>query len=214
MRSLGLFVMRVGMGGLLAGHGAQKLFGSFNGQGLEGTSGWLESVGMRPGKPWALLAGASEFGGGVLTTLGLLHPIGPITTLAPMLMATRKVHWGKPVWATQGGAELPLLNMTAATGLLMTGPGNLSLDRALGIRVPAPLVLLTIAGVTAGVVYGWTRPQPRAAQPAAEEPSTEQKSGRAPRPAEEASSAHEVTDVTTVVQPDHLLPRVAVGAAR
>jgi uncharacterized membrane protein YphA (DoxX/SURF4 family) len=61
----------------MAGHGAQKLFGSFGGPGLEGTSGFMEMLGMRPGRPWAYLAGLSEFGGGVLTALGLLYPMGP-----------------------------------------------------------------------------------------------------------------------------------------
>src|SRR5215218_7704938 len=51
---LSALALRLCTGGLLAGHGAQKLFGSFGGYGLAGTAGWLESMGMRPGKPWAL----------------------------------------------------------------------------------------------------------------------------------------------------------------
>lgn len=109
MVNFGLFVLRLAFGGLMAGHGAQKLFGWFSGYGLEGTSGWLESMGLRPGRPWAILAGLSEFGGGLLTLLGFLNPIGPIGSIGSMLMATRKVHWGKPIWGTSGGAELPVL---------------------------------------------------------------------------------------------------------
>jgi uncharacterized membrane protein YphA (DoxX/SURF4 family) len=71
------FIVRLAQGSLMAGHGAQKLFGSFGGPGLEGTSGFMEMLGMRPGRPWAYLAGLSEFGGGVLTALGLLNPLGP-----------------------------------------------------------------------------------------------------------------------------------------
>src|SRR5687768_2244305 len=73
---LGLLALRVTAGGLVPGHGAQKLFGAFGGHGLEGTAGWLESIGMKPGKVWAALAGASEFGGGTMTALGLGGPIG------------------------------------------------------------------------------------------------------------------------------------------
>jgi putative oxidoreductase len=104
MKDLGLLVLRGTAGGLLAGHGAQKLFGWFGGYGLEGTAGWLESLGLRPAREWALLAGVGEFGGGLLTALGLFHPVGPLMLLGPMAMATGKVHWGKSIWATEGGA--------------------------------------------------------------------------------------------------------------
>ncbi|HLZ70063.1 MAG TPA: DoxX family protein [Dehalococcoidia bacterium] len=154
MKDLGLLALRLTTGGLLMGHGSQKLFGKFNGPGLEGTGGWLESLGMKPGQRWALLAGGSEFGGGLLTALGLLSPIGPITTIAPMAMATGTVHRGKPIWVTEGGAELPVSNMAAAAALALTGPGKLSLDGLLGIRVPKALTLLALLGTAAGIGYG------------------------------------------------------------
>ena len=88
MLDLALFIIRLATGGLLAGHGAQKLFGSFGGHGLQGTAGWLESTGLKPGKAWALMAGSGEFGGGLLTLLGLGGPISSIATLSTMAMAT------------------------------------------------------------------------------------------------------------------------------
>ena len=42
MKDLGLLILRATTGALLAGHGAQKLFGAFKGPGLEGTAGMLE----------------------------------------------------------------------------------------------------------------------------------------------------------------------------
>src|SRR6185437_13461523 len=78
MRDVGLLILRLVMGGLLGGHGSQKLFGWFSGPGFSGTAGWLESIGLKPGTRWATAAAASEFGGGMLTTLGLFHPLGPI----------------------------------------------------------------------------------------------------------------------------------------
>ena len=54
----------------------QKLFGWFGGAGLEGTAGWMESMRLRPGTVWARLAGGSELGGGLLTALGFLNPLG------------------------------------------------------------------------------------------------------------------------------------------
>jgi putative oxidoreductase len=132
VNDLAALVVRLVQGSLLAGHGAQKLFGTFGGHGLEGTSGFMEMLGLRPGRPWAFLAGLCEFGGGVLTALGLLNPLGPMGIIASMSMATAKAHWGKPIWVTEGGAELPVTNTAISTALLLSGPGKYSLDRALG----------------------------------------------------------------------------------
>ena len=66
MVNLALLILRAILGSLMLGHGAQKLFGWWGGYGLDGTSAWLESMGLRPGRPWAIMAGGSEFGGGVL----------------------------------------------------------------------------------------------------------------------------------------------------
>jgi putative oxidoreductase len=159
---LGVLVLRLAVGGLLAGHGAQKLFGAFGGPGLAGTTGWMESMGYRPGQQWAILAGLSEFGGGTLTALGLLHPIGPIGTIGAMTVASLDVHGGKPIWVSQGGAELPVTNISAATALTLAGPGAFSLDRALGIQVPKPLAVLAAMAVAAGVIVAESRPKPEA----------------------------------------------------
>ena len=153
---VGLLALRLTVGGLLAGHGAQKLFGSFGGYGVEGTAGWLESMGLKPGKLYAYLAGGGEFGGGVLTALGLLGPLGPIINFGPMVTAWATVHSGKPIWVTSGGGELPLINLAASTALAFTGPGRYSLDRMLGIKVPRVLPALTAASVVAGIVGSLT----------------------------------------------------------
>ena len=98
----GLLILRLDLGGLLAGHGSQKLFGWFNGPGPQGTAAGFESMDLKPGPLWAFLAGASELGGGILTALGLLHPLGSLSTIGAMIMAIFKANWRKPVWATQG----------------------------------------------------------------------------------------------------------------
>jgi putative oxidoreductase len=157
MKDLGLLILRLIAGGLMAGHGAQKLFGWFGGGGLEGTAGMMEKMRLQPPKPWAILAGLSEFGGGLLTALGALGPVGPIGTISSMEMATLKAHWGKPIWVTKGGAELPLTNIGIALAVALLGPGKYSVDHALGLRVPRRLILvpgllLAGAGVAAGMI--------------------------------------------------------------
>src|SRR6266566_7300933 len=171
-RDLGLLVLRLAVGGLLAGHGSQKLFGWFQGPGLKGTAGWLESLGLTPGAPWATVASTSEFGGGVLTTLGFLHPLGPLGTMGAMIMATAKAHWGKPIWASAGGAELPVINMATALALILAGPGRFSLDHVLGIRLPRALVIaIAIVGAAMVAIGIGSRPTPPPA-PTAEQQAT------------------------------------------
>jgi putative oxidoreductase len=154
MVNLAALILRLVLGGLLAGHGAQKLFGSFSGPGLEGTSGFMEMLGLKPGRPWAYLAGLSEFGGGVLTLLGFLNPLGPLGVVGSMAMAARTAHKDKPIWVTEGGAELPLTNMAAATALILNGPGKWSLDRALGLSLPRWLAPLGLVAIILTVIYG------------------------------------------------------------
>ncbi len=163
-------IVRLAQGSLMAGHGAQKLFGSFGGPGLEGTSGFMEMLGMRPGRPWAYLAGISEFGGGVLTALGLLNPLGPLGIIGSMSMATRKAHWGKPIWVTEGGAELPVLNIAVSTALMIREPDRYSLDRVLGIRLPVWVGPLGLVGIILTVLYAELESdEPRAEQEEAQE---------------------------------------------
>jgi putative oxidoreductase len=153
VNDLAPFIVRLAQGSLMAGHGAQKLFGAFNGPGLEGTSGFMEMLGLRPGRPWAFMAGLSEFGGGVLTALGLLNPLGPLGIIASMSMATTKAHWGKPIWVTEGGAELPVLNLAVSTALMLREPDKYSLDRVLGVRLPVWVAPLGLAGILLTVRY-------------------------------------------------------------
>ena len=53
-------VVRIIVGLLFVGHGAQKLFGVVGGYGVSGTGAAFESMGMRPGKLNAVAAGAAE----------------------------------------------------------------------------------------------------------------------------------------------------------
>jgi putative oxidoreductase len=94
---LGRIVIRGVVGPLFIGHGTQKLFGWFEGAGLEGTGGFFEKLGLRPGKQHAAAAGIAETGGGVLLLLGAMAAIaerGPGTPsvdekLFPKLKGTK-----------------------------------------------------------------------------------------------------------------------------
>src|SRR5574341_529530 len=136
-----LLLLRVIVGLLLAGHGAQKLFGWFKGPGLGGFTGWLGSMGFRPARAWAWIATICEFGGGLLFALGLFSPLGSLGIAASMLTAASKVHWPK-IWATEGGIEFPLVNLSVVTAVGIAGPGAYSLDNAFGIRLSGTTALI------------------------------------------------------------------------
>jgi len=147
--SLGLVVLRVVVGLLLAGHGAQKLFGWFGGHGFARTVGFLQAKGFKPAPFWAMLGTLGEFVGGILLALGFLSPLGGIAIFASMLMAVLKFHWKQGLWSTQNGYEYPLV--LALVGLFFgwVGVGSYSLDALLGIALPG--VLFEI-GVVAAIV--------------------------------------------------------------
>jgi putative oxidoreductase len=147
----GVLLLRLGAGGILAGHGAQKLFGLFSGRGFQATAGMMESMNLRPGKLWAGMAGLSEFGGGILTALGFANPLGPIALQGAMFTASRRMHWKLPIFTAAGGPELPILYAVTGASIALTGPGRYSLDRLFGVRVPPALAALTGAGVAAGI---------------------------------------------------------------
>jgi len=128
----GLLVLRLVLGLMLVGHGSQKLFGLFGGPGLAGAGGFFHSLGFRPGKPMAMVAGASESGAGVLLALGLFTPLASAAVIGTLVVAG-SVHWAAGLWAQNGGYELPLAYVTAAGALAFTGPGAYSLDNALGL---------------------------------------------------------------------------------
>lgn len=128
----GLLLVRLVVGLTIAAYGAQKLFGVFGGPGLRGTEDFLDSLGFRPDRFHAWGLGVAEFGGGLLLALGWLTPLGAAAVLGVMVAAILTVHASKGFFVSDGGVEHPLLVGAVAAGLAFTGPGELSVDSALG----------------------------------------------------------------------------------
>jgi putative oxidoreductase len=157
--SAGLFALRLVVGLLMAGHGAQKLFGWLGGNGPGKTGDAFHSMGLRPGRQMAIAAGGSEALGGILIAAGLLTPLGAVLVMATMLVAIATAHWRRGLWSTDGGFEYNLVLIAAAFALAATGPGAWSADNALGIDaagLPWALGALALAsfGSTAVIVLG------------------------------------------------------------
>lgn len=128
------FVARLTIGGLFIGHGAQKLRGWFGGPGLEGTEQMMDALQMHPPRRNAVAAGATEAGAGALVAAGLATPLAAAGLIGVMTTAIRKVHAPKGVWNTEGGYEYNLVLIAVLAALAEAGPGELSLDHALGLE--------------------------------------------------------------------------------
>jgi len=152
---LGLLIVRSIVGFGIAAHGAQKLFGMFGGYGLEGTGGFMESLGFRPGVRYAFMAGMAEFTGGMLLALGLAGPIGPALIMVTMIVAIGTVHKGRGFFAANNGWELPLMFASGALAFALLGPGRYSLDFLLDVErfwTPARIIAVVAAALIAAVV--------------------------------------------------------------
>jgi putative oxidoreductase len=129
--NVGRLLLRGVVGPLFVGHGTQKLFGWFDGHGPDGTGGFFESIGLRPGKRHATAAGWSETLGGALLTLGALTPVAQTLITGTMVTAIRKVHAQNGPWVTANGFEYNLTLIALTAALTETGPGSPSVDAGL-----------------------------------------------------------------------------------
>ncbi len=130
----GRLAVRAVIGGLFVGHGTQKLFGWFGGPGPQGTAQMMGKLDMHPPEQNAALAGATEAAGGALLAAGLATPLAASSLIGTMITAIRKVHARNGVWVSNGGYEYNLVLIAALFGLVDSGPGAPSVDRALGIE--------------------------------------------------------------------------------
>ncbi len=153
---IGRLLLRLTVGGFFFGHGTQKLFGWFGGNGLEATAQGFEHIGLRSGRRNAIAAGAAEAGGGALLATAVATPLAASVLTATMLTAIRTVHAKNGPWVTNGGYEYNVVLIAAvlalaedgsrehpgrvATGALLTGAlGALGAHLA-NASQPAPVV--------------------------------------------------------------------------
>ncbi|MHB8506613.1 MAG: DoxX family protein, partial [Acidimicrobiales bacterium] len=120
--------LRIGLGGLMAGHGLQKLAGKFGGAGLDAAAQGFERMGFEPGKPYATAAGIAETVGGSLLAAGIWTPLGAAMITGAMTTAIAKVHAKNGVWASDGGFEYNATIIAAAFAITEAGPGFPALD--------------------------------------------------------------------------------------
>jgi putative oxidoreductase len=166
---IGRLLLRLTVGGFFFGHGTQKLFGWFGGHGIGPTAQMFESLGMRPGRRNAIAAGAAEAGGGAALALGLATPLAAGAITSVMLTAINRVHLKNGPWVTNGGYEYNAVLIAAALALTEVGPGELSLDHAMGNERSG--AGWTLAAAAIGVAGAVGAHQLAAAHPAPSEPA-------------------------------------------
>ena len=126
--------VRIGLGLVFIGHGAQKVLGAFGG--FDGKGGGLSQfmagsapLGLRPAGLWLGAAAVSELIGGILVFLGLLTRLGAALIACVMLVAIIGVHW--PNFFAPKGMEEPLALLAMALALIIAGGGQVSIDQML-----------------------------------------------------------------------------------
>lgn len=126
--------LRLALGVIFIGHGAQKVFGTFNGPGWAKWTAMSQAVPfsfMQPPKAWLAAAALSELVGGVLVLIGLLTRVGAFVLICTMLTAI-KLLW--PAFFAPTGIELPVALLAGALALLIGGGGQASIDQKLSGR--------------------------------------------------------------------------------
>lgn len=157
---LGLFILRVTVGVLLTLRGLQKLFGLFNGPGIDGMTATLTEAGFEQARLLAIAGGAVELVGGIMLVVGLATPMAVAGLLGLVgLIIAITMTGSEPVpllGETTRGLEASVLYAAALLALLFTGPGRWALDRKWGwSHRPrfSGIIWLVIVAVIVGLVW-------------------------------------------------------------
>lgn len=143
--NLALLVLRVAVGATIFAHGWNHLF---RGGKVQGTAGWFESLGMKPGILHAWFASVVELGAGVMLILGLLMPLAGAAVMGTMLVAWITNHRTNGFFIFRPGEGWEyVMNLTfAGFALGVLGAGEWSLDHVLDIEwSPAARLAVTAA---------------------------------------------------------------------
>ena len=133
--SWSLLIVRVVLGVIFFGHGAQKLFGWFGGYGLKGTIGYFQQALKIP--PWlTVFCALTECFGGLAVLVGFLSRPAALGLIIVMLVAIERVHWPNGFfinWSLQQGKghgyEMNLALIAIEAAVLIGGGGAVSVDR-------------------------------------------------------------------------------------
>ena len=125
--NVALLLIRVVVGGTLVAHGWMKATS------LAGTAGWFDSIGMKPGRLHARFAAFGEILAGGFLALGLLTSFAALGFVGLMAVAGYTSHRDSGFFIIEEGWEYVMILAVVAITIAMIGPGEWSLDHAIGI---------------------------------------------------------------------------------
>jgi putative oxidoreductase len=150
---LGLLALRLTVGLIFAAHGAQKAFGWWNGPGYAGWHRVIERMGFWPTSFWTAVSMAVELVSGLALAVGFLTPLAAASIVGQLIVIIVRVHLPSGFFNANRGIEFPLSLGGGALALTGTGPGAISVDRALGLAaspaVQLGLLLVFVLGALA-----------------------------------------------------------------
>jgi len=146
-RDFAALTLRAAIGPMFIAHGTNKVFGA---GGLEGTTRWFESLGLKPAHVHARMAAATEIGAGALLTLGVGNPLPSAAVIGLMATAAATDHRGKGFFIFKGGWEYTGVIAAAAIAIAGLGNGRWSVDHLLK-RKPRAGAASALAAATFGV---------------------------------------------------------------
>jgi len=123
LQDFGLLAVRLLAGGMMLTHGSPKIDRLFG----EGPVKFADPFGLGPEISLVLVIFA-EVACSLLVMVGLKTRLATIPLLITMLVAAFYIHGADPF----GEKELPLLFFTLFVSLLVSGPGNFTIDRWIG----------------------------------------------------------------------------------
>jgi putative oxidoreductase len=153
---LGLLILRVGLGVVLAAHGMQKLFGWWGGHGLTSFKNSLSDVGYQHADILAYVSAGGEIASGVLLVLGLFTPVAAAGALAFLINGLLATVSAKPhtfAYFLPDGHEYQITLIVMAAAVILAGPGRYGLDGGRG-WAHRPFIgsfVALVCGIAAGV---------------------------------------------------------------
>ena len=118
-----LLLIRIAASIVFIYHGSAILFGSFGGPGPQAFAAFIHQPPVV-----GYLVGLAQFAGGIAILTGVLFRIGALSLVIVMIGAISIVHLGHGFSVAHNGMEFALTQGLVALALLLSGPGQFSLN--------------------------------------------------------------------------------------